>query len=130
MDTLDAVLEVLTWTAIPAGLLLLLAATVMRVVDGTWTLTPVLLDDAPQGRVARWFGDDGRVGEARLSPEQAHALAGQDAADVFTRSGVTDRIRLTPRSPAVRGVTLLAAGLLRFGAASWLSSLVLLFVRG
>lgn len=130
MDTLDAILEALTWAALPAGVLLLMAAMVMRALDGTWKLTSVLLDDTPEGRVARWFGDDGRVGAARLSAEQARALAGQDDAEVFTRSGVPDRIRLTPRSPAVRAVTLLAAGLVAFGAASWLTSLLLLFIRG
>lgn len=130
MDTLDAVLEVFTWAALPSGLLLLLIAVAMRVADGTWRLTPVLLDDSPDGLVARWFGADGRVGAAVLTHDQARALEGQDAADVYTRAGVTDRIRLTAGSPAVRAVTLLAAGLLTFGMASWVTSLVLIFIRG
>ncbi|GAA2008655.1 hypothetical protein [Microbacterium ulmi] len=130
MHALDAVVEVFTWVGLGAGLLALLVASLAQLADGVWVPTAVVLEDADGGRVARWFSDDGGVGEARLTHEQEHALAGKDAAEVYTRAAVHDRIRLTRRSPAVRSIVLLGVGLLTLGIAAVIVSLTMLFTRG
>ncbi len=130
MDAFDAVVEILMWAGLGAGVLALIVAVGIRLADGTWMPTSAVLEDGETGRVARWFGHDGVVGEAPLTPEQERALAGVDAADVYTRPGVPDRIRLTKGSPAARAVALLGIGLVLLGTAAAVASLVALFAAG
>ena len=79
-----------------------LLTVIVRVADGTWVPAQIVIGEDEHGRIARWFGDDGQVGQARLSHEQDHALAGKETAHAFVRSGRGDRVRLTPGSPAVQ----------------------------
>lgn len=130
MHALDALLETFTWVGFGAGLLLLLVALLVRLADGTWQSTHVMIEDGPHGRVAHWFAVDGGVGAALLAPDQEKALAGRDEADVFTRVGVLDRIRLGKGSPAVRAFTILSVALIGVGAVSVVGSLIQLFARG
>lgn len=129
MHALDALLEAFTWVGFGVGILILLAALFARLIDGRWVPTHVLIEDGSGGRVAHWFAAGG-VGAAPLTSDQEKALAGRDEADVFTREGVHDRIRLRKGSSAVRAFTTLALALIALGAAAGVGSLVQLFVRG
>ena len=91
--------------------------------------TRAVVEDAAHGRVVRWFDEDGGVNEARLSPDEERKIAGKDMVDIFYRRGAP-KARLTQGSPAVRGVALLAAGLVGLGVLALAISWVLLFVRG
>ncbi|GAA1465346.1 hypothetical protein [Microbacterium thalassium] len=131
---LDVIVEIFSWVGFGVGALLAGIALVLYVADGTWLPMRVMIEDADDadggGRVARWFTDRGAVGVAHLTHEQEHALAGQDAADVFVRSGARHRLRLTRHSRVVRGVAYLAAGFIGLGAVSVILSIVLLVARG
>ncbi|MEZ3162240.1 hypothetical protein AB1K54_17130 [Microbacterium sp. BWT-B31] len=127
---LDAVLEIFAWVGIGAGVVFGILALVVRAVDGSWAPVHVVIEDADGGRVARWFADDGRVGEARLSPHDDQALAGKDAADVYARRGSNDRVRLERTSRRVRFTASLAASLAALGILALAGSWVLLFARG
>lgn len=129
----DAVVEIFVWTGFGLGTLLALVALILHLVDGTWI--PVrgvveLLDDGHGGRhaVVRWFDESGAVNEASLTETERHHLGDKDMADIFYRRGWTNRMRLTPGSPAVRLIALLAAGLLGVGVVSLIVSGILLFV--
>nr|WP_198425840.1 hypothetical protein [Microbacterium ureisolvens] len=112
------------------GALLAGVALVMYLLDGTWVPVRAVVEETPDGRLVRWFDEDGGVGEARLSHEQQHHIGGADMADIFVRRGSLNRMRLTQGSPAVRAVAWLAVGLLALGAVALVTSLVLLFARG
>ncbi|WP_396667886.1 hypothetical protein [Microbacterium sp. R86528] len=127
---LDAVLEIFGWAGFGLGTVLAVITLGLYLADGTWLPVRALIEDSPGGRIARWFDADGGVGSAQLSPDIDHALAGKDEADVFYRRGTTGQIRLTQGSPIVRGVLLLALGLLGFGVAALVASGIVLFVRG
>ncbi len=126
-NALDALAEVFTWVGLGVGAFVAGVALVLYLFDGTWHPTHVVIDDSGDGPVARWFGEDGVVGQARLSHEQAHALAGKDEADVFVKRG---RLRLTQGSPLVRATTRIALGLVALGIVALVTSWVLLFARG
>ena len=127
---IDAITEIFTWVGLGAGVLLGLVALILHLADGTWVPVRAVLEGGESGRLARWFDEDGGVNEARLTHEQDHALAGKDMADVFSRRGSRNRMRLTHGSPAVRAVALLAAGLFGLGLVALILSWVLLFARG
>jgi len=129
-DALDALVEVFTWVGLGLGALLAGVALVMYLFDGTWLPVRAVVEDSEQGRLVRWFDEDGTVNEAHLSHEQEHALAGKNMADVFYRRGSVGRMRLSQSSPAVRAVALLAAGLIGLGVVAIILSWVLLFARG
>ncbi|MDN3496947.1 hypothetical protein QL996_13475 [Planococcus sp. APC 4015] len=126
---IDAILEIFTWVGFGAAALFGLLALVVRIADGSWVPAQVVIADDPGGRIARWFGHEGRVGAARLTHEQEHALAGRETADVFVRLGRHDRMRLTKGSPLVRLLSWLAIGFTALGVLSATLSLVVLFVR-
>jgi len=127
----DAILEIFSWVGLGLGAVLAVIALVMRLADGTWLPVSAFVEPAAgEGRVVRWFGEDGSANEAPLTPEQDRAVGDRDTADVFVRRGARNRMRLTAGSPAVRAVGLLAVGILSVGVVALAASLVLLFVRG
>ena len=127
---IDAIIEIFTWVGLGAGLLVGLLALVLRLVDGTWVPVRAVIERGGTRILARWFDEDGGVNEARLTHEQQHALAGKDMADVYSRRGDRNRMRLTHGSPAVRAAALLAAGLFGLGVCALILSWILLFARG
>lgn len=129
-ETIDALVEIFSWVGLGAGALLAATALVMRLLDGTWLPTRAVVETVADGRVVRWFDDDGGVGEALLTHEQEHAIGDKQMADIFYRRGHRNRMRLTRGSAAVRAVGLLAAGLLALGVIAMTLSVVLIFVRG
>ena len=126
----DAVIEIFSWVGLGLGALLAGVALVIYLFDGTWLPVRAVVEQSEHGRLVRWFDEDGQVNEAHLSHEQVRALAGKDMADIFYRRGGLGRMRLTQRSPLVRAVALLAAGLLGLGLIALILSWVLLFARG
>ncbi|MDZ8171900.1 hypothetical protein [Microbacterium xanthum] len=125
----DTVAEIFAWLGFGVGALVAGVALVLYLIDGTWRPVHVVIDDAPEGRVARWFGDDG-VGQAVLTDDQVRQLGTADDADAFARQGSRDRLRLTAHSPLVRAVAWFAVGFVAVGAASLTLSIVMIFVRG
>ncbi len=127
----DAVVEILGWVGLGAAVLLIVIALVLQLADGTWVRVRVLIEDAPAGgRIARWFRDDGRVGQAVLPGDLDTELAGKDAAELWTSTGARDRVRATRVSPAVRAAALLGAGFGALAVVAFAISLAQLFVRG
>lgn len=126
---IDAILEIFTWIGFSAAVLLAVVALIARLADGSWVPAQAVLSDDPDGRIARWFGSEGRVGQARLSHEQERALSGVEVADVYVRLGDRDRMRLTKGSPAVRFLTLFALGFAALGVLAVIGSIVMVFVR-
>lgn len=130
MDSiLHILLETFAWIGLGAGFVLAVIALVAHLADGTWLPASAVVEPTETGRVVRWFTDDGRVGEARLSPEDDARIGDADDAQIFYRAA-TNRIRFTPGSPAVRLLGWLAAALLGLGAISVIASLALLFAGG
>ncbi|BDV31353.1 hypothetical protein [Microbacterium terricola] len=126
----DAIVEIFTWVGLGAGALLALSGVIMLIADGSWAPVHVLIDDGPEGRVARWIDHAGGVNESALTAEQDAALAHRDQADAYARVGVPGRLRLTKGAPGVRFVLRLAAGFAAIGALAFILSLVLLFAEG
>ena len=73
----DTVAEIFAWLGFGVGTLVAGLALILYLVDGTWRPVRIVIDDAPEGRVARWFGDDG-VGQAVLTAEQEQARKGEE----------------------------------------------------
>ncbi|MGZ0713037.1 hypothetical protein ACWPKO_32340 (plasmid) [Coraliomargarita sp. W4R53] len=129
-QAIDAVLEIFGWVGFGLGALLALIAIVMLLADGTWLPARAMIEESPNGRIARWFDADGGVGSAYLTLDIERALEGNDEADIFYRRGDSSRMRLTHGSPIVRGVFRLAAGLFAVGAISFAIAAIALFARG
>ncbi len=127
---IDAVVEIFTWVGFGAGALLAGIALVAYLFDGTWVPVRAVVETTDQGRVVRWFDEDGGVNEAPLSHEQDHVIGGAGMYDIFARRGWSNRMRFTQHSPFVRAVALLAAGLIGLGVVALIISWVLLFSRG
>ncbi len=126
---LDAVLEIFAWVGIGGAVALAILAFALWIADGTWVPVHVVIDDSPEGRVARWF-DEGGVGEAVLTPHLAHELGDKDEADLYARRGSRDRIRLVRTAPGVRFTAWIALALGALGIIALITSWVLLFARG
>lgn len=135
-DVVDAVVEIFAWTGFGLGVLLAGIALILYLFDGTWLPTRAVVeligDDSAAGRhvVVRWFDESGAVNQAPLTAAEYHQLGEKDMADIFYRRGWTNRMRLTPGSPAVKAASLLAAGLVGVGAVALVLSWILLFARG
>ena len=129
-QAIDALAEIFSWIGFGVGAVLAGVALVMYLFDGTWVPVRAVVERGPDGRLVRWFDEDGGVGEAYLTHEQEHHIGDADMADVFVRRGSRNRMRLTRGSPAVRAVARLAVGLLALGVAALATSLVMLFMRG
>lgn len=127
---IDALAEIFAWVGLGLGALFAGVALVMYLLDGTWLPTRAVVEKTEQGRVVRWFDEDGGVNQAHLNHEQDRAVGDHEMTDVYYRRGYRGRMRLTQGSPAVRAVAFLAAGLVAFGMLSLVLSLVLLFARG
>jgi len=126
---IDAIAEIFTWVGFGGALLLAIVAIVVRIADGSWVPAQAVLSDESEGRIARWFGSEGRVGQTWLTPEQEHELEGRATADVFVRLGRHDRLRLTKGSPLVRFLLWLTAGFAGLGVVAAVASIVLLAMR-
>ncbi|WJL96216.1 hypothetical protein QSU92_03155 [Microbacterium sp. ET2] len=127
----NAVLEIFSWVGLGLGGVVLLVAAILALADGTWEPVTVMIDDDDEGgRIARWFGSDGEVGEAHLTPEQLRALEGQDSASAFARRDSPGRMRLTRGSPLVRFVAWFGVGLAALGLLALVISWILLFTAG
>ncbi|MEI3867412.1 hypothetical protein V6S02_10010 [Microbacterium sp. CCNWLW134] len=128
---LNAVLEIFSWVGLGLGGVVLLVGVILALADGTWEPVTVMIDDDEDGgRIARWFGSDGEVGEAHLTPEQLRVLDGQDSASVFARRDSSGRMRLTRGSPVVRFVAWFGVGLTGLGLVALVISWILLFAAG
>lgn len=129
-NALDALIEIFTWVGLGGGILLAFVAVVLLLVDGTWVPARAVVEPVDGGRVVRWFDEGGGVNEAPLSAHDDARVGGADMVDIFFRRGTAHRMRLTRSSPAVRFVSLLAAGLLTLGALCFAASIVMLFAAG
>ncbi|MEV4689175.1 hypothetical protein [Microbacterium sp. LWH3-1.2] len=129
-QAIDALAEIFSWIGFGVGALLAGIALIMYLFDGTWLPVRAVVESGPNGRLVRWFDEDGGVGEAHLTHEQDHHIGDADMADIFVRRGSRNRMRLTQGSPAVRAVARLAIGMLALGVVALVTSLVMLFVRG
>ena len=129
-QAIDALAEIFSWVGFGIGALLAGIALIMYLFDGTWVPVRAVVESSANGRLVRWFDEDGGVGEAHLTHEQDHHIGDADMADIFVRRGSRNRMRLTQGSPAVRAVARLAIGMLALGVVALVTSLVMLFVRG
>lgn len=135
-SVIDALLEIFAWAGLGLGALTAGVALVLFLLDGTWLPVRAVVEqvDDPDHtsvrRVVRWFDEAGGVNEAPLSQEDHRRLGAKDMADIYYRRGWTNRMRLTPGSPAVRGATLLAVGFAAVGVVALVISWVVLFARG
>jgi len=129
-NALDAVIEIFTWVGLGGGAVLAMVAVVLLLADGTWLPVRAVVEEVDGGRVVRWFDDQGGVNEAPLSAHDDAKVGSADMADIFYRRGSAHRMRLTRSSPVVRFVSLLSAGILGLGLLAFVSSIVVLFVRG
>ncbi len=129
-EAIDALAEIFSWVGFGVGALLAGVALIMYLLDGTWVPARAVVETTPEGRLVRWFDEDGGVGQAHLTHDQEHHIGDADMVDIFIRRGTPNRMRLTRRSPAVRAVALMAIGMLTLGLVAVVTSLVMLFVRG
>lgn len=127
-NAIEAIVEILSWVCLGAGLLVAGVALIAYLVDGTWVPVRGFVEHEPDGLVVRWIGDDDAVNEAPLSEAVWHELGGKDTVEMFARQGLRNRMRATRRSGAVRGLALLATILLGVGALLLIISGILLFV--
>jgi hypothetical protein len=109
---LGTILEALSLTATPLGVLFLIAAFVAALVDGRWLPTTAYLEDGPP-RSLHWVTRAGEVRSHPLSSGDPLTPVGSDRQDVHYREEDPERIRLHRWSDAVRALRL--TGLILFG---------------
>ena len=115
--------EVFLTGGLTVGAALLIAALIVRLLDGTWIKTRAAVEQDEHGPLVRWFGDDGEVYEHGLTSTQFRALEGNGWVDIYVRRGAAHRMRLEPLSSPVRllrllGFIILGVGILAL-AVSW-----------
>lgn len=125
-STLDILLETFTWIGLGASVLIALVALILTLADGTWLPASAVLESTPEGRIARWFSDDGGVGVAVLSAHDDARIGAHDTVELFYRRG-TNRVRLTPHWPLARLAWWLAAGFFALGMLSFILPLAIMF---
>ncbi|MDX2376916.1 hypothetical protein M4I32_08920 [Microbacterium sp. LRZ72] len=119
-DSVGLIAEIFTWIGVGFGVVLLLAGLVVRLLDDDWVAARAVVERGDSGHVVRWFGDDGSVDEARISPFDLERLAGRDMADIFYLRGRRHRMRFHRRSHAARFLLRLGLLLLAIGIAAFL----------
>ena len=135
-SVVDALLEIFAWAGLGLGAIAAGLALVLFLLDGTWLPARAVVEklDGADGRqvryVVRWFDEGGGVNEAPLSDADHHRLGAKDMADIYYRRGWTNRMRVTPGSPAARGAALLAAVFAGVGVVALVLSWIVLFARG
>jgi hypothetical protein len=133
---IDALLEIFAWAGLGLGALAAGFALMLFLLDGTWLPVRAVVeelegsDGASPRYVVRWFDEGGGVNEAPLSGADHHRLGAKDMADIYYRRGWTNRMRLTPGSPAARAAALLAAVFAGVGVVALVLSWIVLFARG
>ena len=115
--------EVFLTGGLTVGIALLIAALVVRLLDGTWIETRAAVEQDEHGPLVRWFGDDGEVYEHGLTTAQFKGLHGNGWANIYVRRGAAHRMRMEALSQPVRllrllGFIVLGVGILAL-AVSW-----------
>lgn len=129
-NAIEAIVEILSWVCLGAGVLVAGLTVIAYLVDGTWVPVRGFIEHEADGLVVRWIDEDDAVNEAPLSAAEWRELGEKDTVDVFARRGWRNRMRVGRRSPAVHALALLAAILLGVGVVCLVVSGILLFLQG
>lgn len=122
------VAEIFSVGGLTVGILLLCAALVAQLLDGTWIATRAAVEHDEHGPLVRWFGDDGAVHAHGLTRAQFAQTNGEDWLDVYFRRGAAHRMRLERASGPVRLLRLLGGIVTGVGVLAVAVSFIVMFV--
>lgn len=126
----DILLEIFTWIGLGGFLALSAVAVILWAADGTWLPADAIVDRDGDDPVLRWFDGDGDANSA-VPAITDHAVIGSRATvPIWYRHGWRDRMRLTPRSPALRAAILGAGAMLALAIVTFVAGLIVLAAAG
>ncbi|PFG32075.1 hypothetical protein [Paramicrobacterium agarici] len=121
-DMFSLALELASWFAFGACVVVAVIAVIVHVTSGTWRSTNGVVDD--DGAAIRWFIDGGEhSGHAELSREQRDWLNGRTEVEIFYRDGRPGTFRFEHPHSHVRVLWYTALGLLVLGVAASVAQL-------
>ena len=123
LDVVGIVAETLSWIGLGAGLLLAVAALLIRLYDGSWHPATIVLLDGDRGPIARWILEDG-IHQRPLTPAEIAALGSAEVHRAYVSTRDPGWMRLHRTAAAVRVVPRLALIFLGVGALGWVVSLI------
>ena len=77
------ILEMLTWLCLPAGLMLLVYAGILRRFVNPWTVAEGVVYSDASGTGFRWFDDKYRIHHAPMSPHDIKDMAVGDTLPIY-----------------------------------------------
>ncbi len=122
-DVVGVVAETLSWIGLGIGLLLAVAALLLRLYDGSWKPATIVILEAERGPVARWILDDG-IHERPLTAAEAHALGSAEVHHAYVSTRDSGWMRLHRTASSLHVMPRLALIFLGVGALGWLVSFV------
>lgn len=114
-EIISVVSEVIGWIALGGGLACLLLALLIRIADGRWLRTDVVVIDHKEHSVVRWFAE-GSFHSRILGSEEREHVTRPDEEPAYYKQRDPDRLRLH-EPPAGRRV-IRNVGLILLGTAA------------
>ncbi|WP_292830978.1 hypothetical protein [Microbacterium sp.] len=128
--TVDVLFEIFSWVGLGGFLVLGAAAVILWALDGTWMPAEAIVDRDSGEPILRWFDGDGDANSAVPASADLVALSSRTTVTIWYRHGWRDRMRLTPRRPALRAVMIGAAAMLALATVAFVAGWVLLAAAG
>lgn len=119
--TVDILFEIFTWIGLGGFLALAMAAVVVWAADGTWLPAEAIVDRDSGTPVLRWFDADGDANSAEPASADLATIGARATVPIWYRHGWRDRMRLTPRPPALRATMIGAGALLALAIVSFVA---------
>jgi hypothetical protein len=126
-EVVSVVTEVIGWIALGGGIACLLLALLIRVADGRWLRTAVVVIDGDDGSVVRWFAE-GAFHSRHLSAEERAHVVHPDEEPAYYKQREPDRLRLHEPPVGRRVIRTLGLVLLAVAFASALAGLIAMLV--
>jgi hypothetical protein len=127
-DVISVIAEVIGWIALSGGLGCLLLALLIRLADGRWVRTEVVVVDQEHGSTVRWFAE-GAFHQRRLSEDERAQVERPEEEPAFYKQREPDRLRMHESPPGRRLIRIVGLVLLAIAALAGLIGLVLMLVE-
>ncbi|MCT9002084.1 hypothetical protein [Microbacterium memoriense] len=124
--TVDILFEIFTWVGFGGFLTLGVVAVIVWAADGTWMPAEAIVDRDSGEPILRWFDADGDANSAVPASSDHAAVASRATVPIWYRHGWRDRMRLTPRPPALRAAVIGAVAMLALAIVSFVAGWIVL----
>lgn len=130
LDRVGEIAELFTWLGLLMGVLVLLVALVVRLVEGHWLTADADTAEIDGDLQLTWIADDGEVYRRFLEPDERETVGAAPRVTVHYRKGRPLRAHLDKRTHASRVLLLLGTILTGVGVIALVVQLVVVVGQG